>query len=641
MNATRAINRNASLLIDERGAIALLALFMAVFMTALVYYVAGIGESVLQRERMQDAADAAAFSAALLHARGMNTLVLINMVMAALLAVLVALKLVELLCSIAIIAIAIAAFFATGLAGSIPPIAQARQDVQQAHDAVRPSIYSMLEGLHAAARAVRVLVPTASQLRVIDAVRAHYDPPAKAAFAVPPRPTLPTVDGSFASLCDHAGDYTGDLTDWAFDAFGFPPEIGDLVGGAVDDLTRSRADWFCGSSGEPPHTTVKHKYRYPTLSTREQCEAMAQAANYDAGEHERVCSAAERDEQDSEPDQHGMCTTRCEPDGPYAERARRARAACTVEQPHGDELRRFVWQERRFARSYEWRRGAWQRVSSDDEEERGARYALHNDNVRPCGERRSPVAADWQLDSVDPETGAAQPLCSNARPPRALGANGALRRVMHVDAVNIFSCRRDVEQRYDLSSAQGSDHVDEDGQDKLPQRLAEGIALGEEPLQIRAAVIGELPPAGPEGVLRVASWGADERRSAAAPLTGLVPDVRELGRVAVAQAEYFYAVENPEAPLGDPMWGMRWQARLRRFRVPGQATQDQANADPSETPDAGQPPAADPRDPVAEPPFSSLSEGCDAVVGKLDAHTQKGSSPCTALARALSSESLH
>ena len=46
---------------DEHGAIAIMALFMAVFMVGMLAYVHGIGTAVLQREQMQDAADAAAF----------------------------------------------------------------------------------------------------------------------------------------------------------------------------------------------------------------------------------------------------------------------------------------------------------------------------------------------------------------------------------------------------------------------------------------------------------------------------------------------------------------------------------------------------------------------------------------------------
>jgi len=105
-----------------------MGVLMAVFLVAALYHAIGLGEAILQRQRMQDAADAAAFSAAVVHARGMNTIVLINLVMAALLAVVVALKLVETVCAAAIVLITVASIFTAGaMAGMIPPLESARQ----------------------------------------------------------------------------------------------------------------------------------------------------------------------------------------------------------------------------------------------------------------------------------------------------------------------------------------------------------------------------------------------------------------------------------------------------------------------------------------------------------------------------------
>ncbi len=60
-----------------------MGVFIAAMLVGLIYYVWGVGGGVLFRERMQDAADASAFSAAVVHARGMNILVLLNITMAA------------------------------------------------------------------------------------------------------------------------------------------------------------------------------------------------------------------------------------------------------------------------------------------------------------------------------------------------------------------------------------------------------------------------------------------------------------------------------------------------------------------------------------------------------------------------------
>jgi hypothetical protein len=72
-----------------------MGIFMAVILVGAIYYVLGIGQSIIYHERMQDAADAGAFGAAVIHARGMNILAFLNIVSAAVMAVLVCLKVLE------------------------------------------------------------------------------------------------------------------------------------------------------------------------------------------------------------------------------------------------------------------------------------------------------------------------------------------------------------------------------------------------------------------------------------------------------------------------------------------------------------------------------------------------------------------
>src|SRR4051812_40836726 len=77
---------------DQQGAIMVLGIFMCSCIVGVLWYVAGLGDAIVYRERMQEAADAVAFSGAVLHARGMNLIVLINLLMAVVLAIRVALK---------------------------------------------------------------------------------------------------------------------------------------------------------------------------------------------------------------------------------------------------------------------------------------------------------------------------------------------------------------------------------------------------------------------------------------------------------------------------------------------------------------------------------------------------------------------
>lgn len=71
---------------DDRGAMMLMSVFMALIMVAMLYYVAAIGESVVYRERLQDGADGTAFAGAAIMARSMNLVVIMNLAMAAIFA---------------------------------------------------------------------------------------------------------------------------------------------------------------------------------------------------------------------------------------------------------------------------------------------------------------------------------------------------------------------------------------------------------------------------------------------------------------------------------------------------------------------------------------------------------------------------
>lgn len=78
---------------DERGAIAVVGAVMAFVLAAAIFYVIGTGNAIIYRERLQDTSDAIAYSAGGVHARGMNLIVLVNLIDAALLAILASLRL--------------------------------------------------------------------------------------------------------------------------------------------------------------------------------------------------------------------------------------------------------------------------------------------------------------------------------------------------------------------------------------------------------------------------------------------------------------------------------------------------------------------------------------------------------------------
>jgi hypothetical protein len=95
-----------------------------------------------------------------------------------------------------------------------------------------------------------------------------------------------------------------------------------------------------------------------------------------------------------------------------------------------------------------------------------------------------------------------------------------------------------------------------------------GVDLGTDAFQIRVAVDGNPPFRGPFEGAKVALWGGDPERAGARRL-------RRAGQVAVAQAEFFYELQEPSKNVtsrnerDDWLWNMHWTARLRRFSLNG------------------------------------------------------------------------
>lgn len=591
-----------TLVADQRGAMAVLGLFMAVFLTSAVFYLVGIGEAVLYRERMQDAADTAAFSAAVLHARGMNLLALINQIMAALLAILVALKLVEAVMSLAIVLISIASVFGgSALVTAIPTLTQLRQQTSELHRTLRPPIHRMLETLHAAGVAVRAVVPAASTARGHAIASSYRGSPVRTAVVMPASLTLPTQDGEFSDLCDKAGDYVGALSESALGVV--PGAVRSAVGDAISRLSDAGALWFCGDA-EAPSVEITQTVHHPVLPSVETCEQMNPAQpDYDARRHRELCERAEREVRAAQPDEHtGECTGECER-SIYELRGALARRACA---PRGrnDPLRDFKWQERRFTRTYEMRLGRF-RVQSDPESERASeRLRARTTDARPCGHERAAVGPDWHLQPRG-EGDRPVPLCSDARPPQTeLAREGAVRSIEHVEVTHLFGCTERVRRRYGVEGDQPDDEVAGDAESsekKVPQLLLDGAELGDDHFQIRAIVFGTAPPSAPRRLVELASWGQDP--SAGLELLGAAGAA--LGRMSFAQAEYFYALDRagPYA-RSSLMWNMRWQARLRRFRLPEPAADD-----------------------GALPSWNDIVRTCDAALGESGTQTGRAGDP--------------
>ncbi len=237
------------LVADQRGAIMVMGVFMAVILVGMIYYLSGIGETIVYRERMQDAADAGAFGAAVIHARGMNIIALLNIIMAAVLGVLVALKVLE---DLALAALTVATAICAGcscpgccvccLACPFVPVLDAvYEEASSVREAAEPPIDEILQILHMAEVGVREGYPYAAQAKVIQYGRDTYNRPTQLGFMYPFWGSLPVEDDDSDLLCRKAGYEGGRLA--------VPiPVVRRFTAIAVSFLARTFSSHYCGDT---------------------------------------------------------------------------------------------------------------------------------------------------------------------------------------------------------------------------------------------------------------------------------------------------------------------------------------------------------------------------------------------------------
>jgi len=274
---------------DQRGAVLLIAVFMSAFLVGALWYIIGIGDAAVYRQYLQDGADAVSFGSAVYHARGMNIIALINLVMAAVLMVLVAFKIGQLLLAAANIASCLAGAF-------LNPICDLTTAAETPYanlvDKVEKIVDKILRVLYQTSNAVAIGMPWVAEGKAI-LVANHYKPTVDGGFmlsislipgpieqaaggfvAKDPKATagggtapagetkkdksgkrwgLPVQDDEYKNLCKKAGENVGHLV---FLPFKFLPGFGELMGGVekfasgvVGSIVSFFPSYFCGDSG--------------------------------------------------------------------------------------------------------------------------------------------------------------------------------------------------------------------------------------------------------------------------------------------------------------------------------------------------------------------------------------------------------
>ena len=240
---------------NEQGAILVLGVFMCACMAGALWYVIGIGDAIMYRERLQEGADAVAFSAATLDARGMNLIVLLNLLMACVLGVRVAMKAAQ---SALVVIGAICAIFPP-LEGFAVTCFDIAGDLQTAIVDTRPAINDTLKALSRAQVGIKMMVPGAALAGSIQ-VGAKYRPRVSEAGAANRTllQGLPVDEGNVDQLCREAGESGPRLIEWMIESITHT-KIPDQVTSRFDHLIGKGIEkggaYFCelgSGAGTPP-----------------------------------------------------------------------------------------------------------------------------------------------------------------------------------------------------------------------------------------------------------------------------------------------------------------------------------------------------------------------------------------------------
>ncbi len=574
---------------DERGAILVIAVFCAIFAVSMLYLAMGAGEAVLFREHIQDAADSAALSGAITHARIMNVLVLINMVMVAFLAILVTLKLIE---GIAIVGMAIAAGLAWCTFGAslvaIPPLNALRTTMLSIYEEVKPLVFNALEILHDTSDEISKIAPYAAEGMAQGDIVGKDDGIDANGFGASTAETLPIEDDTFEGLCGKAGELSWHIANIPLSVIPGWGVIEGALSGPIGALTSSLSQWFCGDGNHSvPDLSQDLDLGYPKTAKATTCEnTPVDADTYVEGKEKDVtnnaCTAAKEEHSAAQPNVEGECQTQCELGGPFDRVTTQARAECDPTTYPGAKEYRYLVQDAIV--DYKWNGAQWVRgeptfkfvFANMKEGDGGAASLPCSSPERPRAYLEGPDTACGNLTwegyfpgynkTVHPDDDPTRvaPACTNECSPQAPPPDtekDPTRSVAFRQVTHVFGCVRHERKQVDVRLSQTSPNSEakEEGNTKSPKRVVKGTKLGDEQFQVRAFVVAEQHQGEAARLVRLGLWRGPGPQNP-------VERLRKLSGLAFAQAEYYFA-GSPNA--AGWMWTMQWRGRLKRFELPG------------------------------------------------------------------------
>jgi hypothetical protein len=317
---------------ESDGAILVVGVVMGTLLVGALWNIVSVGDAIVWRERLQDAADAAAFENAVWNARGMNVIAFLNIIMSAAMAILVALRGLIMITTALLTALYAAtaacafAWVPTGITQALcalslygPRIIQpANQWAIRTERRVTPHVERFIGRIQTAQEVVATVAPLIGTKESLLKTTAEYEmmavgvsaslfpsnPRGAVAVAVPSQResmarigrgvSLPvSLDGEW-KLCEKAGEFVpNELLAWLAQA-GIDGEILDMAGGFVRDLAGGIAGSlpavFCGSRSPAEISQLQDVFR---SAARDSCSAADQTGRMVEGSPH---TQAQRDE---------------------------------------------------------------------------------------------------------------------------------------------------------------------------------------------------------------------------------------------------------------------------------------------------------------------------------------------------------
>ncbi len=258
-SAERAPSR--SLLRAQLGAATVSGMLQATVLVGGLYAVMAVGDAATLAERVQSGADSGVFAEVSMHARGLNFIGLVNIVMSAMMAIVAALQAIIDLCTLAIaIASAICAGcgpwcgFCCGICPAISPLESVKSTVEGIKDAVEEPIKEIVRVTDKVNKSLAVVIPGAGTGKLVKQVTPAFAPASGVTFTWPAFAKLPVKVLDLNDLCKRGGDEAGKVMSYPFESLPLPGFIKRIITRALKAFARMSAMRLCAMIPMPTIT---------------------------------------------------------------------------------------------------------------------------------------------------------------------------------------------------------------------------------------------------------------------------------------------------------------------------------------------------------------------------------------------------